>query len=77
MDTAISKLRVLAMLFIVFYHSICYYGVWKFASGVVYDSIEYWRYASYVVLNLFVFLSGVLFANIYINRGGTNALEVF
>lgn len=77
MDTAISKLRVLAMLFIVFYHSICYYGVWKFASGVVYDSIEYWRYASYVVLNLFVFLSGVLFANIYINRGGYKCIGSF
>lgn len=70
MNKAISIMRVAAMLFIVFYHCVCYYGIWKFfPEHTTYDSIEYWRSACNFALNAFVFISGFLFASLYIKKG--------
>lgn len=69
MNNAISLMRVLSMLYIVFYHSICFYGVWKrFPNLVTYEYIDLWREASYVALYSFVFISGYLFGYLYINK---------
>lgn len=66
-DIAIQIIRVLAMIYIVIYHSLCYYGVWKneLCSEFTYPYL-------YIILSLmqlslmsFVFISGLLYAQIY------------
>lgn len=66
-DIAIQQIRVAAMLIIVFYHCVCYYGIWdaKFPEALRFDTIEYWRALCNVALNAFVFISGLLYAKLY------------
>lgn len=54
------------MIFIVLYHSVCYYGIWSIPFAKQYESIDLWRGVSYIALNAFVFISGYLFSYIYI-----------
>lgn len=65
---SISLLRVLAMIFIVFYHCICFYGIWHFDEAPRYENIEAWRDACNVALQLFMFISGYLYATNLIKR---------
>lgn len=66
-DYAIQKIRVWAMIFIVFYHCLCFYGIWDFepSQKVAYHHIDVWRFCCTVALTAFVFISGFLFARIY------------
>lgn len=64
-DNAVQQIRVSAMVFIVLYHCVCYYGIWRFQDTVKYGHIEYWRSACYFALNAFVFISGLLYARLY------------
>jgi len=74
MNQAISRLRVFSMIFIVAYHCICYYGVWTFQHEVLYSNIQYWRSVCEIALNMFVFISGFLFANSYLNKNNGRGL---
>ncbi len=57
------------MIFIVLYHCVCYYGIWKiFPEHQSYDNIELWRAACNVALNTFVVISGFLFGYLYIEK---------
>ena len=62
MSNSISIIRVIATLFIVLYHSLCYFGIWHFQSDVIFYSIDYCRSVCNVCLHTFVFISGYLFA---------------
>lgn len=64
-DCAVQYMRVSAMIFIVLYHCVCFYGIWHIQDSVKYDNIEYWRSACYFALNAFVFISGLLYAKLY------------
>lgn len=68
MNKNIILLRVLSMMIIVFYHCICFYGIWYFPFAKQYESIEIFRGISRIALNVFVFISGYLFSDQYINR---------
>jgi hypothetical protein len=57
-DASIQYIRVVAMIFIVVYHCICFYGVWD--RNIVYDNIDVWRSVCYLALSAFVFISGLL-----------------
>lgn len=67
-DSAIQQMRVAAMIIIVVYHCVCYYGVWSgiFLNRVTYGGMLYWRGLCNVALNAFVFISGVLYAKAYL-----------
>ncbi|MGM9862982.1 MAG: acyltransferase family protein [Lepagella sp.] len=69
-DQAIQIIRVAAMIYIVIYHCVCYYGIWQdqFPTNTIYGSIENWRGACNIALNAFVFISGYLYASLY-NQG--------
>lgn len=64
-DYAVQQMRVSAMIFIVLYHCVCFYGIWHIQDSVKYENIEYWRSACYFALNAFVFISGLLYAKLY------------
>lgn len=65
-DAGIQILRVLSMIFIVFYHCLCYYGIWGiFPEHVEYSNIGIWRSACNLALTTFVFISGYLYGHIY------------
>lgn len=69
-DRAIQQIRVGAMLVIVLFHCLCYYGIWdeRFPDAYRYESIEYWRALCNVALNAFVFISGLLYAKLYVTK---------
>lgn len=69
-DIAIQQIRVAAMLIIVLYHCVCYYGIWDeiFPAALRFDTIEYWRALCNVALNAFVFISGLLYAKLYFTK---------
>lgn len=70
MNKTISLLRVFSMLYIVLYHCVCYYGIWKFfPDNETYEYIEWWRGGANFALDVFVFISGYLFAYLYLYKG--------
>lgn len=66
-DQAIQIIRIAAMVYIVIYHCVCYYGIWhdQFPTDTVYESIENWRGVCNIALNAFVFISAYLYASLY------------
>ena len=66
----ISMMRVMAMLMIIAFHSMCFYnGRWSKVDAI---SIPFWTKASafldVIDLNMFVFISGYLYGYLYIYR---------
>lgn len=65
---AISTMRVLAMLMIVSFHSLCFYTHWWWSSGGIFVPI--WEKTAILLnaidLPMFVFISGFLFGHLYI-----------
>ena len=66
----ISIMRVLAMIMIVAFHSMCFYnGRWSKVDAI---DIPFWHRLSYFLdvidLNMFVFISGYLYGYLYIYR---------
>lgn len=66
-DFSISLIRVSAMIFIVLYHCLCFYGIWGFETSedIIYGNIDVWKFFCTIALNVFVFISGFLFASLY------------
>lgn len=68
--TYISYLRVMAMLMVVLYHCLCYYGVWGYDDAVTVNAYSCLAsFLNYIDMPLFVFISGYLYAHI-LKRGG-------
>lgn len=65
---AIQQIRVGAMMIIILYHGICYYDVWGwlFPNALKFESIEYRKELCNLALTAFVFISGLLYAKLYI-----------
>ena len=66
----ISMMRVMAMLMIIAFHSMCFYnGRWAKVDAI---SIPFWvktsEFLDVVDLNMFVFISGYLYGYLYIYR---------
>ena len=57
----ISLLRVIAMVSVVFYHCLCYYGIWS-SKFVIEGYRDFDLFLVSVNMPLFVFLSGYLYA---------------
>lgn len=69
-DAAIQQIRVGAMLVIVLYHCVCYYGIWGwlFPNALNFENINYWKELCNVALTAFVFISGLLYARLYLTK---------
>lgn len=69
-DTAIQQIRVGSMLLIVVYHCVCYYGIWawRFPNALRFESIVYWKAICNIALTAFVFISGLLYAKLYVTK---------
>lgn len=68
--TEISIMRVLAMIMIIAFHSMCFYnGRWEKVGAI---TIPFWTKTSVILdtidLNMFVFISGYLYGYLYIFR---------
>lgn len=64
-DQAIQIIRVCAMIFIVLFHCICYYGIWEnwFPTEVKYGHLSLWFGICSIALTSFVFISGILYGS--------------
>lgn len=75
--TYISYLRVMAMLMVVLYHCLCYYGVWGYDDAVTVSGYTcFARFLNYIDMPIFIFISGFLYARI-LKWGGYNNLWHF
>ena len=74
-DQAIQIIRVAAMIYIVIYHCVCYYGIWQdqFPTNTIYESIDEER----AILHLMpLFLSPDIFMHHFITRGNIIIQEI-
>lgn len=67
----VSSLRVVSVILIVLYHSMCFYaGMWWFLCT---DIVPLWRFLAYPIvetgLTIFVFISGFLYGYLYLYKG--------
>lgn len=74
----ISLLRVIAMVSVVFYHCLCYYGIWT-SKFVIEGYRDFDLFLVSINMPLFVFLSGYLYAYLRnnFNRYQDNKIFVF
>lgn len=81
-NKGIQVFRVSAMIIIIIYHCICYYGIWGawFPTDIKYRNMPLWHQLCNIALCTFVFISGLLYSSYLThykyNRGGGNKTKI-